>query len=269
IRSLLSYPHRQDAYIQPWRVPEAPENDLVTLRYEIASKTETEEITLAMERPEKARILWNGEEIPHGGVSPADMGGEEYYVDSFIRKVKLPGIKKGKNELILEIPYGRKTNLENIYLLGEFGVEVRGTESCVTEKPERILFGDITRQGMPFYGGSLVYAMDFTLEKEGKISVRVPHFRSPVLAVRLDGKEMGLIAFAPHVLGLGCCGAGAHRLEICVYGNRFNTFGTLHNCNDEYQWYGPNSYRTEGCEWSEGYEIRPFGILSRVEILEG
>lgn len=269
VRTLLGYPHRQDAYTQPWRIKNAPEKDLVTLRYEISSETETENAILAMERPEKARILWNGEEIAHGGRTPADMSGKEYYVDSFIRKVKLPGMNRGRNELILEIPYGRKTNLENIFLLGDFGVRVSGTESIVTGKPERLLFGDITRQGMPFYGGSILYSMSFTLEKQQRVSVRVPHFASPVLGVRLDGKEAGLIAFAPHTLCLGNCDAGVHQLEICAYGNRFNTFGTLHNCNDEYQWYGPDSYRTKGCEWSESYALRPFGILSRVEILEG
>ncbi len=269
IRTLLGYPHRQDAYTQPWRIQEAPEKDLVELRYEIVSETEAGEIFLAMERPGKARILWNGEEIAHVGSRPADIGGDVCYVDSFIRKVGLPGVKKGRNELLLEIPYGRKTNLENVFLLGDFGVCVRGTESCVTRKPDRILFGDITRQGMPFYGGSLLYSMSFTLEKTCQVSVRVPHFASPALGVRMDGREVGLIAFAPHTLCLGSCGAGVHRLEICAYGNRFNTFGTLHNCNDEYQWYGPDSYRTRGCEWSESWGLRPFGILSRVEILEG
>ena len=117
--------------------------------------------------------------------------------------------------------------------------------------------------------GTLFVDGRFTLEKTCQVSVRVPHFASPALGVRMDGREVGLIAFAPHTLCLGSCGAGVHRLEICAYGNRFNTFGTLHNCNDEYQWYGPDSYRTRGCEWSESWGLRPFGILSRVEILEG
>ena len=91
---------------------------------------------------------------------------------------------------------------------------------------------------------------------------------SPVMQVVLDEKPRGLIAFSPHELELGEQEAGVHRLEIRVYGNRFNSFGTLHNSNDEFKWYGPDSYRTRGSEWTEGWELRPFGILSRVEILE-
>ena len=91
--------------------------------------------------------------------------------------------------------------------------------------------------------------MHFTLDQEQEVSVRVPHFASPVLEVAVDQKAVGLIAFAPHTLSLGRLCAGEHELEICAYGNRFNSFGTLHNCNDEYKWYGPDSYRTRGSEW--------------------
>ena len=108
--------------------------------------------------------------------------------------------------------------------------------------------------------------MKFSLEREAETVIRVPHFSSPVLEVWLDGKSRGLIAFSPHVLKVGVCGAGVHCLRIRAYGNRFNTFGTLHNCNPEYKWYGPDSYRTVDGEWSEAWQLRPFGILSRVEI---
>ncbi len=262
IRSRLGYPHRQDAYTQPWRIKEAPERDLVTLRYRIDARIQTQEVFLAMERPEKAAISWNGQVLPR----PEDREEEGYFVDSFIRKVRLPGLRAGINELVLEIPYGRKTNLENIFLLGDFGVEVRGTSAAVIEKPERLYFGEIATQGMPFYGGSLGYIMECTLREEEAVCIRVPHFKAPVLGVRLDGEDAGRIAFAPHVLSLGVCKAGVHRLEIRAYGNRFNSFGTLHNSNDEYQWYGPDSYRTGGYEWSEDWMLRPFGVMSRVEV---
>lgn len=236
--------------------------DLVTLRYRIDSRIQISEVWLAMERPEQATIFWNGQKLSQ----EVTRNTEAYFVDSFIKKVKLPGLQIGINELVLEIPYGRKTNLENVFLLGEFGVEKRGTTACIIEKPGQLYFGDITTQGMPFYGGSLVYSMEFTLKEEQAVGIRVPHFAAPVLGVCLDGTDAGHIAFAPHALSLGVCKAGVHKLEICAYGNRFNSFGTLHNCNDEYQWYGPDSYRTKGYEWSENWCVRPFGVMSRIEV---
>ena len=261
IRSILGYPHRQDAYTQPWRIREAPEKNQVSLRVEIWSEMDTGELKLAMERPEKAVIRWNG--------TLCDAKTDGWYVDSFIHTVPVPGLVKGKNELLLSIPFGRKTNLENMYLLGDFGVRLQGTRAVVTEKEKKLYFGDITRQGLAFYGGNITYAMHFTLEREQETILRVPHFAAPVLEARVDGRSVGLIALAPHTLRAGKLSAGRHLLEICAFGNRFNTFGTLHNCNEEYKWYGPDSYRTRGSEWSEAWCVRPAGILSRVEILEG
>ena len=264
IRALLGYPRRQDAFIQPWRVREAPEKDVVTLRLKMESRVETGSLMLALERPEKIGICWNG--IPCPIPKREETG---WFTDSFIRTVPVPGLKKGENELLLEVPFGQKTNLENLFLLGEFGVCVLGTKSLVTAAPTELAFGDITRQGLPFYGGSITYSMHFEMDREKDILVKVPHFTAPVLEVWIDGKSAGLIAFAPHTLSLGRVAAGRHSLEICAYGNRFNSFGTLHNCNEEFKWYGPDSYRTVGDEWSEAWCLRPFGILSGVEIWEG
>lgn len=260
IRAIVGYPLRQDAYTQPWRIRQAPKEHMAELLYEIEadSRQAVEKIDLAMERPENAEIFWNGENVENRS--------GRWYVDTFIRRIALPPGRAGKNILLLRIPYGRKTNLENLYLLGRFGVHVQGTQAYITKRDLPVYFGDITGQGYPFYGGSVDYDMKFSLEREAETVIRVPHFRSPVLEVWLDGKSRGLIAFSPHALAVGECGAGVHRLRIRAYGNRFNTFGTLHNCNPEYKWYGPDSYRTVDGEWSEAWQLRPFGILSRVEI---
>ena len=263
IRAHLGYPRRQDAYIQPWRVKEDLTEHSVTLRYQIDSRISLPEWKLAMERPQNAEIWLNGSRCPST---------EEYidgwYVDSFIRTLEMPGLNAGRNELVLKLPFGRKTNLENLYVLGNFGVAAAGSKAVITQMPARLEFGDITGQGMPFYGGSVTYNMHFTLDKERRVCVYVPHFSSPVLEVYADNKKAGLIAFAPHRLSLGRMSAGVHTVSICAYGSRFNTFGTLHNCNDEYKWYGPDSYRTCGSDWSEVWGFRRFGLLSRVEVLE-
>lgn len=262
IRMILGYPPRQDAYIQPWRLGMVPEKERVTLYYEIESAIGLPAISMAVERPEKSVLFWN--EKP----CTVDKTGA-YYVDEGIRVVNLPELKKGINTLRIEIPFGRKTNLESIYLLGDFGVWVRGTKAVIVDREEQLCFGDITRQTLPFYGGSVIYHMHFTLKEDADISVRIPHFAAPVLSLAIDDKMIGPVAFAPHIHHAGVLKAGIHKLDIKVYGNRYNTFGTLHNCNPEFKWYGPDSYRTNGSEWSEAWCLRPFGILSRVEILAG
>ena len=89
------------------------------------------------------------------------------------------------------------------------------------------------------------------------------------MEVFLDGDSKGLIAYAPHKLSLGAVSEGSHRLEIVMYGNRFNGFGTLHNANDEFRWYGPDSYRTSGSQWTDTYLFHDMGILSAVKLHKG
>lgn len=257
IRGRLGFVLRKGRMNQPWFMQEK-ETHKVTLYYEIWSEIETE-ASLAMEDADHSRVTLNGE--------PAAMSPTGYYVDPDIQTIALPELKKGKNDLRVEIAYNQKSGLENMFLLGDFDVELSGSGAVVREKRNRIDIGDITRQGMPFYTGNLEYTFRFVAgEKDADYAVHVPRFKAPVLAVFLDGKKMGLIAYAPNRLCLGQIAPGEHELTIRLYGNRFNGFGTLHNANDDYRWYGPDSYRTTGDDWTDCYQLRPMGLMAAVEL---
>ena len=81
------------------------------------------------------------------------------------------------------------------------------------------------------------------------------------MKVMLDGKKMGMIAFSPYTCSLGEVSEGEHVLELTVYGSRINTFGTVHNCSQTEQWYGPNAWRTTGDEWAYEYQLKAAGML--------
>lgn len=261
-RLKLGLPRRQDHFTQPWRIPNVPTENTAYLKFVFDSDRKVAGASLAMERPEKAKIFLNGQ--------PVDNKATGYYVDKFIKTVALPEIQAGKNELLLEIPFGRKENLEWCYILGDFGVTVYGDHAKITNKPERLLFGDITRQGLPFYTGNIRYELQAELSEDTEEAVlSIPHFAAPVLEVFADGENKGIVAYAPHKISLGAMKAGSHKIEIFMYGNRFNGFGTLHNADEKFQWYGPDSYRTKGSQWSDTYQLRPLGVLSKVELLLG
>jgi hypothetical protein len=257
VRAALGLPRRQDFFTQPWRIPNTKPEHRIRLVYTFMSDIELDGCFLGIERPEETRITLNGE------TAPAETSG--YFVDAFIRKAPLPRIRRGENWLELELPFGRKSNLEVIHLLGNFGVDLTGGPHLVSP-PESIAFGDITYQKLPFYTGNVTYAMAFTLEAPGAVVIGAPHFTAPLLGLTVDGLRRGNIAFSPHQFLVEGLAAGQHELEVCAYGSRQNAFGALHNANDDFKWYGPDSYRTSGDEWSESYRIRPVGILSRVEV---
>ncbi|MBC8104789.1 MAG: hypothetical protein H7Z41_19615, partial [Cytophagales bacterium] len=63
----------------------------------------------------------------------------------------------GTHEIVLRIPMTRRTDIEWAYLLGDFGVEVRGSHARLTAPVRELAFGDWTRQGLPFYAGNVTY----------------------------------------------------------------------------------------------------------------
>ena len=252
-RKKLGYPMRMQSLAQPWTLtPAEASGNILSLRYTIDSEIALAEVFLALENVEGTEVIWNGSKIK----SPA----EGYYVDLSIHKLRLPGLNVGQNELILKISFEQRTNVENCFLLGEFGVDIAGSVATITKYPEALMFGDITRQGLPFYGGNLIYKCR-VYSQGGNVKLEASYFRSPVLAVKVDGKDMGYIAYAPYIINLGNLTEGWHEVEITSYGNRINTFGTLHNADEKMHWVGPNAWRTEGHEWSYEYMLQASGVL--------
>ncbi len=253
-RAELGYPQRMEALAQPWTEPKDKDSGhVLTLRFAVESEIFMPEIQLAMEHPEQAEITWNGKKIPY-----ADAG---FYVDESIRKCVLPELKKGKNELLVAMPFGRKTNVEWMYLLGNFGTRTAGRKAVLTSLPEKLFYGDYTRQNLSFYGGSLEYTTELFTE-EGELILEVSHYRGALIRVYLDGEDKGALFLAPYRKSLGHVKQGRHEMKLCLYGNRMNSFGAVHNADAAETWYGPNLWRTQGSKWSYEYQLSEMGILT-------
>jgi len=257
-REKLGYPLRTHAWAQPWTLEKKGEpRNTLKLNFVIFShidlkSDEDEAVYLALEGLERTKIIFNGEKI--------EAIPEGYYVDRSIQKIRLPGIIAGENELRLEIAFDESTNVENCFLLGRFGVEVKGRAAEIVEYPKTLDFGDIERMSLPFYGGNVTYKSR-VYAKGGSSWLEATYFRCPLLKVKLDGNEAGIIAYAPYCLDLGNLSEGWHDLEITAYGNRINTFGTLHSSDETMDWFGPDAWRTKGAAWSYEYRLKPTGIL--------
>lgn len=253
-RELVGYQLRTEAFPQPWVFQEAEEiKHHLSLRFRINSDIEVKAPSLALENADETKIFLNGEEVP------SEITG--YYTDFSIKTVTLPDLKAGENILVVEMPYYNKFNVEAMFLLGDFGVEVAGRSILLTNPVRRMAFGDICTQKLPFYGGNLTYRIPVTVTTDCSLRIDATQFRCPVIKVALDNKDCGRIAFSPYTLTIDNVSAGEHVLEITSFGNRINTFGALHNCNHTETWAGPNAWRTTGALWSYEYQLRPSGIL--------
>lgn len=69
-----------------------------------------------------------------------------------------------------------------------------------------------------------------------------------------------MIAYAQYRIALGTLSEGTHTISICMFKNRNNTFGAVHNPNEYIRWNGPKAYRTTGADWTDEYRVKPVGI---------
>ena len=257
-RRRFGYPPKEEAGAQPWTVKdEKGFPNVLSLRFAVDSLTYTW-ASLALECREKTEINVTG--------SLVEEESSGWFTDEAIEVVKIPPLRRGSNTIELRMPYGEKANVESCYLLGDFGVEVFGKEKRIIPVPEKVVFGDLTRQGMPFYGGNLTYRCKFTAPG-GHMRLRAQYFSGPLLGAAVDGKRTGSIAFAPYEVDLGDLEAGEHLLEITAFGNRYHTFGQLHNCDRNYSWFASCSWRTKNDRWSDEYMLKELGILVTPELI--
>ena len=242
---------------QPWFLKSGKSEHTVTIRTLILSDIQLEDVLLALEDAKDCSILFN--DVP---VSAAPSG---TFVDDAISTLHIGPILKGKNTLEITKPFTVTSSVENMFLLGHFGVQVKGRKILLTELPSSLSFGDWSTQGLPFYGGPLTYR--FTLLGGKHTRIRLGLFSAPCVTLDLDGKKISNLSLAPHEADLGLLPPGPHTLDITVYASRVNTFGTFHLNDGTVIWYGPQAWRSTGMKWTYEYRLKPSGLLSEPHII--
>jgi hypothetical protein len=250
-RNKLGWPHREGRLPQPWTEGEGEDRHSVTMCFCIRSELTLANLELAVENLKDTRVSLNGE-----AVKP-DVSG--WFTDYAIQKVKLPPIREGDNELVVQTPFTRRKGLEWCYLLGDFGVRVEGRENVLTAPVRELHFGDITEQGLPYYGGNITYHVEF--EEVGMLRIEANQYRGALLKAMIDGGDEAFLTLPPNRYTTEVK-AGRHRLDLLLFGNRANCFGQVHLCDSQMTWLDPASYRTTGSAWSDEYRLKPLGILT-------
>lgn len=275
IRRRLNMPFKGSAWKQPWAVPEserAPKAKITTVFTFESFVDINDSSMLALEDAEKMVISVNEVLIPS---STKDQSG--WWVDEAIKTVDIPPktIKKGINKVSLTYPFGFLTNVERIYILGNFSVKVDG--NTITMHPlnlKDVTWGNIVPQGLPFYVGNVIYNCHFSVPSHKELSsstatLTVPTFSSPVLVVHdtETSNKLGRIAFQPHTLDLGQLSAGKHSISITAFGNRYNAFGHIHLVDGITDVCWPDMWRMGGGWWTDGYTVKPIGVLESPSVL--
>lgn len=269
LRKENGIPQRGGDMVQPWYrnkygddTGSKPVSFPLTLTFNFNVKTVVNKLQLAVETPTDYKIIINGKEN-------AVAASKDFWVDDCFKLFDIDPsvIKFGENKITLKTTFTAESNLENIFLLGNFGVETGGNDVTLVDMPSRLELGDIGKQGFPFYGGGVTYKMSCpTVSEENRLVLSLEGSSAAAYVVKTkNGKEV--VAFAPYECDV--TESAGEEIEIEYLFTRRNTFGPFrqnppdeNNCN-------PLSFRSEGDEYLEnGYITIKQGMTEKVNFYE-
>lgn len=250
-RKELGWPNRGGHVPQPWSVEKETPEHTITLRYTFESDLYYIGAKLALEKSEYAQITFNGKAVSNYATG--------WWTDKDIKTIELPAINPGFNTLTVKIPFGKTTNTEWMYILGNFGVKISKTKCKITALPEKIKFGTITKQGLPFYGGNIKYLIPF--KGKGRVMITSEHYMGTLIDTKVDN-TCEKIVYPPYSVELNLNDNNDHTAQLTLYGNRQNCFGPVHRTINN-GWIGPDAWRTRKDAWDYNYRLKDIGIMEK------
>lgn len=249
----------------------------VELRFRFAVKEKPNKLQLVLEEPERFIISVNDRRLPQ-----TKMGD---WVDKCFEKIALPVtyLNVGENVISLSFKLSDDTPIEPIYLVGDFGVKIVRSDTYevneITALPPKLAIGDVTKQGLPYYGGKIYYYLP--LEK-GYYRFSFPSPRTfAYVKVKSANKEK-TVAFPPfnceakitlaerdysrHDNATGSDIYEMYEVEgaqIEVALTRRNTFGPLHyKFKDDVEFADPYVFAPDGDDYSKRKVLQKSGLLA-------
>ena len=248
-------------------------------------------LTLALEKRDVRRILVNGQVLADAVQLAQETS---FWIDTAFTRVRIAPalLRAGYNELRLVYDYGRDSGLEAVYLLGTFGVALRGKDGAaaagkrpVAVDAEAAVLPEMAgqdaetaretstqnasiqeiwlttlperlRAGDVVPQGLPFYSGSITYHLDetmrGEHTVRFPQMTAALAVVH--GKSDETVVFLPYEAKV----SGIESIEMVFH--RRNTFGPFHVPLAYRGSYGPETFLTEGEEWAEELQLYPQGL---------
>lgn len=193
----------------------------VELELEFIAQTEVSDAMLVLERPECFEIRLDGEIIdgtPNG-----------YFLDRAFKTISLPDIGRGRHSIILRCGYRNDMELENCYIIGEFGVN---NNRELIEKPKSISFGNIGNQGYLHYIGGIDYIFSCNFQGAARAYLDARGFKGACASALINDSSVPIPWKADGVIEVtDYLKQGNNKIVIKVIGSPRNMLGPLHITN--------------------------------------
>lgn len=234
---------------------------------------------LVVEDADKFRIMINNQMVVY-----KDIG---WWKDTSFNKIDVKKfVKKGSNEIILKRRFYQSPNvyhvlfdddvyeteknqltysteLESIYLIGDFGVVTyspfeypeehysRTNEPFViVEKPKTVKTGDLTYQGLLFFAGAITLEQNILVQchKDKPVLLKMRKPNAPMAKLFVNDKLVKNLLWAPYDIDItDYLIAGENKISIQLFASNRNLLGPHHHIAGEPYSVGPSSFVGE---WS-------------------
>ena len=258
-------------------------------------------IALCVENPEKFEFIING--------NKTNFNENGYFVDKSIKKSDISSlVVEGENEIIMNCNFYQRqkvydvlflpnvheveknkltydTELESIYLVGDFGVRSEddftlGERKTVFTKQTFTLttpvksvdISNITSQGYWFFAGTMSLKQNVVVSKaQGeRYAVELKDLYAPAAELYVNGKKAGVFAFAPYIIDVTDLVAdGENEIVIRLLSGNRNLLGPHHRSYGESHMVAPvtftdqSDWESDGLgakhPWTEDYAFVLFG----------
>lgn len=245
-------------------------------------------IALCVENPEKFEFIING--------NKTNFNENGYFVDKSIKKSDISSlVVEGENEIIMNCNFYQRqkvydvlflpnvhevernkltfdTELESIYLVGDFGVTsgddftlgdkksiFTGQNFALTSPIKNVDINNITVQGYWFFAGKMSLKQNVLVQKEHdeRYIVSLKELYSPAAELFVNGKKAGIFAFAPYVIDVtDLLENGENEIIIRLLSGNRNLLGPHHRYYGESHLVAPSTF-TDQHDWdSESFGNR-------------
>lgn len=265
IRSAVGLECRGGDMLQPWyaRRFDRKEYGAMQLSYTFdVDVLPSAPVFLAGERPELNHYRINGIPLQCGDVN-------DFWIDDCFKKMPVPAgaLRIGQNEVTADVTFLRTTNVESVYLVGDFGVKLDGRKRTLVSAPKRMGCENYAAYDMPFFTGNLTFELSpesyrpvtDALPEADRIVLTPKDFTGACVKVEAAGKT-AVLGWEPFEADVTQAVRRGLPIAVTVDGTRANVFGPLHEIPRPAYACGPGNFVTDGDAWTDDYSLLDSGL---------
>ena len=266
VRDEIGIEHRGGSMLQPWYAKKFDTKLYgdIQISYEFfIDKMPETPVYLAGERPEFNTYKINGVTLQSHDIN-------DFWIDDCFKKMLIPAdaLKLGRNEVTIDVTFKRTTNIEAIYLVGDFGVKLDGRKRTLVGLPSVMGCDNYAAFDMPFFTGNLTFtltaadylpALGDAAATADRIVFTPQQFTGACVKVTAAGKTE-ILGWAPYEADVTEACRQHLPIYVTVEGTRTNVFGPLHEVAKPAGLCSPWNFVTTGDQWTDDYSLLDSGL---------